>query len=462
MATFNFASITAAQALSLTADDMVLVDQGSANATTIQFGTTTTSMTVGATTVVFSQALSRATTTFADGSRLYVGSGGNDSPAAFGAENNGLYGGSGADTLNAGDGTNQLQGNQGEDRLVGGAGFDVIYGGQDNDTIFVGQSATGGGLNFAQGNRGQDTINGSATDNDTLLGGLDNDVIGVAGLGISNILGRATVYLDPIGATGGGNDFVNGNLGNDYIYTGSGDDTVNGEDGSDQIFDTGGRNVFNGGNGEDYFKVAGQSTIIGGAGDDLVNPQAGIFFVDLGDGSDGLFALINNETTDRFTVDCGDGEDVVRTGNGPDSISGGAGNDAILAWGGSDTISGGDGADEFDFYGGQESTNFADLDIILDWSSSDFLYFQDLSSSAIVGTGSSTNYSENTAANYAAALALANDRIAAGLIQYVVVQVGADVFVFADAQCNDGVADVAVRLIGRSLDDISMTNFLGI
>src|SRR4051794_36468253 len=133
MATYDFATIAAAQALALTASDTILINQGAANATTVLFipgqngAADTISLSVGATTAIFSAALSSATITYADGSRLFVGTSGADNPVAFGSTSDGMYGGPGADTLNAGNGTNQLQGNQGADLLIGGTGRDVIY-----------------------------------------------------------------------------------------------------------------------------------------------------------------------------------------------------------------------------------------------------------------------------------------------------------------------------------------------
>lgn len=457
--TFNFSTITAAQALSLTAADTIQIDYGSANNAAVIFGSDTISLTVGNSTVVFATTLSGASTIFADGSRLFVGTSGNDRPLAFGDENNGLYGGSGADTLTGGDGLNQLQGNQGADSLVGGAGYDVIYGGQDNDTIAIGNSVNGGGTNFAQGNKGQDTLNGSAVDNDTLLGGQGNDVLGAADRGPGTSRESFVFYENPIGTSGGGDDFINGNLGNDIIFGGMGNDTLFGEDGDDYIVDPGGRNLVNGGAGRDYLKVSGQSTVEAGDGNDVVNFDTGTFLVNLGSGNDACVGLLEGGDA-RATIDGGLGHDLIRGGNGADSIMGGADNDVLAGWGGADIISGGDGADEFDFFGGQSVTTFADLPQIVDWNLIDYFYFQDLKTGKAVGAGTDTNYVESSAAEYDSALLFANGQIAGGRIDYVVVQVGSDLYVFADSRCDNGVADAAVRLIGRSLNDISSTNFL--
>jgi hypothetical protein len=65
---------------------------------------------------------------------------------------------------------------------------------------------------------------------------------------------------------------------------------------------------------------------------------------------------------------------------------------------------------------------------------------------------------ESTQADFAAALSFANGQIAAGR-NYVSVQVGADVIVFADSAGNDGTADSAVILVGRTLSDIAFNDF---
>jgi Ca2+-binding RTX toxin-like protein len=462
VATYNFTAITAAQALALTGADTVLVPSGSASATTILFipgAPDAISMTVGATTVVFSAALSNATITYADSSRLYVGTTANDAPAAFGAEVNGLYGGLGADTLSGGNGMNQLQGNQGNDSLVGGQDNDVIYGGQDNDYLNVGSRFSGApGGNFAQGNRGSDTVIGSSTENDILLGGQDNDMIGATSRGPVTVIAGFNFFLSPVAAGHGGNDFLNGNLGDDFLFGGAGADQLFGEDGNDYLTDVG-NGTLNGGAGSDILIANGISTVDAGEGADIALFGPGAFNVDMGGGNDITGTLLNPIASDRFTLSGGAGNDDITTSAGSDIVNGGDGSDTIDAAGGADTISGGEGLDAFSFYGGESFAVFETLDQIIDWTSLDVLYFEDGNTGFGIGLGNPSNYAETTAASYAAAQAFANARVGGGAIDYVAVQVGGDVFVFADALNNNGVADVAVRLVGRSLADISQLNF---
>ena len=72
-----------------------------------------------------------------------------------------------------------------------------------------------------------------------------------------------------------------------------------------------------------------------------------------------------------------------------------------------------------------------------------------------------TNYTEITASTYDEALAAAGGLIAAGTINFVAVQVGADVVLFVDTANNNGTADDAVVLVGRTLADISSANIVG-
>lgn len=443
MATYTFSTITAAQALALTATDALTIDEGSGATSTVLYvpasGGTPDQITLiaGSRSVTFSTALATATKTYADGSSLYIGGPGADGPVTLGATNDGLFGGAGGDTLNGGDGTNLLQGNQGDDLLRGGAGRDVIYGGQDNDQIFVGASAAGGSSNFAQGNKGNDTVNGSASDADTLLGGQGNDLIGATGLG-APVDG---FYLNPTGTTGGGSDFLNGNLGNDTIYGGTGSEQILGEDGDDFILSGGGRD-----------------TIDAGAGSDTVGATAGNIVL-LGDGNDlgGIFAP--GADTSSTTIDGGAGNDAISSGEGADSLVGGSGADTLDGFGGADTVAGGAGADQFQFYAGDSSFGSGMFDTIIDWTGNeDHLYF-DTGEDVPIGAGSAANYAETSVASYAAALTAANGQIAGGVVNYVSVQVGADVYVFADSANNNGAADSVVLLVGRTLNDIAFGNF---
>lgn len=447
MATYQFSTITTAQALALAPTDTVNIDIGTANAATVLYipaagaNPDEISLTEGGSTVAFSSAFATATKTFSDGSLLYVGGSGNDAPAALGATNDAMFGGLGDDTLSAGDGSNLLQGNQGSDVLNGGAGKDSIYGGADNDTINVGASANGGFANFAQGNKGDDTISGSPTDDDTILGGQGDDLIGATSFSYSVNNGAVTFHIS--GQSGGGADYLDGNRGNDTVVGGGSGGVVFGEDGNDLIYDAGTHNTLDGGTGNDSIvAVQGGESISGGAGDDLLEANFG------------------RSGTSGSTLDGGDGNDAINVdGAGNDSLVGGAGDDTLDGGMGSDTMSGGPGADLFQVSDGFGGSTEAQLDTIVDWDGSqDRLFFGTGNGNSSVGAANATNYIEINAADYASALSAANTQMHGGVIEYVSAQVGADVIVFADSNLNH-TAGAAVLLIGKTLADISASNF---
>lgn len=453
MATYNFSTITAMQAMAITAADTLILDQGTGATTTVLFsGADVTTIMIGDRAVMFGTAIAAATKTFTDGGVLFIGGADNDQTTT-GAGGDGLYGGAGTDTLTGGDGLNLLQGNQGNDSLVGGGAYDVIYGGQDSDRIVVGAAPNPGGTNFGQGNRGDDTISGSPTDNDTLLGGQGNDVINITDPGVPRDLG---LLDNRMGFTGGGNDFLNGNLGNDTIFAGEGNDILSGEGGDDFLQDGGGSNTINGGDGNDTVIGRGENTIDAGIGNDVVGMDPGRYVVQLGDGDD-LCLPLDLSPNDMATIDGGAGNDEITTSSGSDSIIGGIGDDTVDGGAGADTVGGGAGGDQFQFFQSAVPGSAAGLDRITDWASEDRLFFAD-GSNTPAGAGTAGNYVESTQADYAAALTFANGQIAAGQ-NYVAVQVGADVIVFADSASDNGTADSAVMLVGRSLTDIAFEDF---
>ncbi|MDP3116711.1 MAG: hypothetical protein Q8N19_06300, partial [Phenylobacterium sp.] len=73
-------------------------------------------------------------------------------------------------------------------------------------------------------------------------------------------------------------------------------------------------------------------------------------------------------------------------------------------------------------------------------------------------TGSATNYAEISVGTYAQALSDASALITSGSRDIVAVQVGADVFVFADISSNNTVTGT-VQLMGITLAGVSETNF---
>jgi hypothetical protein len=336
VATYNFETITAAQAEAVTGADTIIFATGPASLASVSYipATATVSdliqVSLGATTVQFPAASGLSAVSaagnliFQDGSTLFVGAYASTNESfAGGAGADGAFGGQGNDSLDGGAGNDILQGNQGADNLIGGNGNDNVYGGQDNDTIDAGT-----GANFVNGNRGNDSITGGSG-NEILLGGRDNDVV----------------------TGGGGDDFLNGNLGNDEVTGDSGNDTIFGEDGNDTLTGGGGTNAIDGGNGNDSISATtGSNTINGGADDDTIivgsatNASTTVTNVVNGDDGADVITSLNTDSADLFSG--GAGNDTITGAGGADTLSGGTGSDIINGDDGNDTLSGSTGLDQ--------------------------------------------------------------------------------------------------------------------
>ncbi|MDZ4373496.1 MAG: calcium-binding protein [Phenylobacterium sp.] len=462
MATYVFGTIGAAQALAFNSSDTLNVEAGTATQTTVIFNPDGTyGVTIGSTTNTFgagfSQGAGPTRANFPDGTKLWVGSSGSDNIRLTVTATTGAgagYGGAGNDSIQSvGGGYWLVQGNQGDDRIVLDGGSQTVYGGQDNDYIFVGGVTTIGSRNFMQGNRGEDTLIGSGNP-DTILGGQGNDQLTGSG-GLDTLNGN----LGDDVITGAG--LIAGEGGNDVITVDSGivnalvntpiTSTVLGGDGDDRITITPnegpqtspGANV-NGGEGNDYLLGGnGSDTLMGGGGADTI-VSAG--------------ANVGNDV-----LDGGAGADVISARIGSNILQGGADNDRITGGNGADTIDGGTGLDTMtgdagpgfgvdvfvldDPYFALEAGGF---DRITDWSVADRFRL-----SFVVGP----SYAETTAGDFTAAVLAAQNTFAAGATEVLAVQVGGDVVLFVDGGARNTI-ETGVILVGRSLADISETNFI--
>jgi Ca2+-binding RTX toxin-like protein len=214
-----------------------------------------------------------------------------------------LFGGAGPDTLTGGSGGDRLSGQSGNDTLLGRGGFDLLFGGTENDTM------TGGDADdqvFGQGgsdrmiwNVGDDTdLNEGASGSDTVEvnggGGAEQFTTTANGTRVRfDRLDPAPFAIDigtseklVLNANGGDDSFgATGNLSALIAITvdgGAGEDTLLGSNGVDLL--------------------------LGGADDDFVDGQQGNDVAFLGAGDDG------------FQWDPGDGSDVVEGQDGTDEM----------------------------------------------------------------------------------------------------------------------------------------------
>lgn len=183
---------------------------------------------------------------------------------------------------------------------------------------------------------------------------------------------------------------------------------------------------------------------------------------DQGDNNHGVLPVAAAETLtgtdaiDRLKGGNGDdsisglgGDDRLEGGKGNDTIDGGAGDDLIRGGKGADLLTGGAGHDTFVIDSGVKAA--ADLDRIMDFThAEDRLVFDD------APAVTATNFVTDTAADFKTAVADANAKMAAGA-DFVAVQVGADVIVFAD-EVGEHHVESGVMLVGKTLADISASD----
>ncbi len=337
---------------------------------------------------------------FNDRDTVFGGDG--DDIILTGDDNDVIDGGAGNDTIDGGIDDDTIDGGTGDDLIIGGEGSDTIQGGDGNDTIYGGldpsfpdalnirddgtdgpaDPVTDNGKDVIDGGAGDDTIFGQ-DDDDTITGGAGNDYLdgGIDDDTVSGGDGDDTV----IG--GQGDDILAGDAGDDTIDGGTGDDQITGGSGDDVIDGGEGDNVMDGGTGDDDITGgSGVDTITGGDGNDTVNSGGGDDVIDTSGVTDTLpdrgFPAFNgmpavladpDPFNDRDTVNAGDGDDIIITGDDNDTIDAGAGNDTVdagidddtvMAGAGDDTVVGGEGQDTIQggagddvLYGGQDPAN---------------------------------------------------------------------------------------------------------
>ena len=170
------------------------------------------------------------------------------------------------------------------------------------------------------------------------------------GLGVENNIGVALDNIAVFGATTDEGDTIVGGAGDDTIYGEFGDDLIDGNSGSDTLFGGSGDDRLDGGKDNDtLYGGDGDDALTGGAGDDLLDAGDGDDFVSGGTGNDTLLGGAGDDGLiagdgDNLIIG-GDGHDYIEARDGSDSIVGGDGDDTIVAGNGNDMIEGGDGDD---------------------------------------------------------------------------------------------------------------------
>lgn len=282
-------------------------------------------------------------------------------------------------------------------------------------------------------------VNGSGSDDQLILGKGNNYLMG--GGGADNISagdGNNHVYGNMLGGGQGASD------GSDLIRVGSGNNYVNGNAGSDTIV---------AGN----TSSSGSNRLYGGQGDDIITAH-------------GRGANVINGNLGADQIDARDttGSNLLRGGQGNDTIFGGAGNDIISADLGDDVVhisgagghlsvvSGGAGSDIFDFsaYGAGSSKSVGGERFYQEIS--DFAHGADrIDLSFALQANRFVDDSHAPYANVGTALAHAQ-QLLGGNADAVVTRVGADSYV----AYHDGGTVGVIKLAGIGDTGLTISDFI--
>ena len=319
-----------------------------------------------------------------------------------------LSGGQGASTLIGGAGadqlyitgsvvnTNQVSGGAGDDAIAVASGFgssDKIDGGAGNDTL-----ALYGSVNIV-------LVPATVTNVETFefiqAGSVDNAVVVTSDATVAagaTLVVDASSLSDPASslafngaAETNGSFHMLGSAGADVLTGGAGNDSVNGSSGgNDTLYGNGGKDIFamgaaftaadkiDGGTGRDTLSLDGDyaagitfaattitsvETVRLAAGHTynltLVDANVGNALAVNGSALSVIYSLTFNggaETSGKFKVQGGGGNDTLTGGAGKDALTGGAGNDLIKGGLGADKLTGGAGDDHFLYGAAAEST----------------------------------------------------------------------------------------------------------
>jgi serralysin len=300
----------------------------------------------------------------------------------------------------------------GNDSITGSEASDTIWGGTGNDTI-VSASAPAdddGNVNdadYLNGGAGSDSIFGS-DGNEHIWGNESTSVAGSA---------DGADYID----AGAGKDYVNGNAGNDIIYGGDDNDRLYGGAGDDSVDGGDGLDYIQGNKGDDYLLgFDGDDTIRGGADDDFLNGGA---------------------DNDVLMGDAGD--DFLVGGDGYDVLTGGAGEDVFA----------------FSYNGPNESSidgiPDGETDVITDFTQGDDIIALGFTVDAILLNPTVVNDLQTA---FFAANGLLSTTDSDGP-EVAAIQVGADTYLFYDADGGTGNADSVIKLTGITAADLETDDF---
>ena len=312
-----------------------------------------------------------------------------------------LNGDRGDDKLYGGDGVDDLDGGEGNDELEGGAGADMLTGGDDMDTASYASSMMGvtvrlhasqamGGdaegdswnlinVTYTEVDEDGDSHEMTETvpDIERLTGSNMADIL--AGDSRENTIkgmgGDDKIYGGP-GKNADNNDMLYGGPGADMVFGGAGDDTLKGDGGDDMLVGGPGADKFFGGAGSDMIYADTNDTlIVGGISNSdgtgqMANDAATMDMDESGEmgamdtlsfakltGKDGVNVTVNQDDgtgataltgTTVITANIKGIENLIGTSE-VDSLTGDGGNNTIEGCEGGDTLSGGASEDTLSY-----------------------------------------------------------------------------------------------------------------
>ena len=264
-----------------------------------------------------------------------IGGGGGDDAITGSEQAETISGGSGSDTLVLGGGSDSALGGSGKDRIVlegdfDGSTIDGGSGGDDTDSVDVSDLGTGITLSATSGEAGTLSDGNGSTATFTDVEEIDatehDDIVD-----FSAVTEQDGVTVD----ASAGDDSVAGGGGDDVLDGGTGNDTASGGVGNDLIY---------GGQGDDSLTTGtGNDTLYGGEGNDRLANSSGDDFLYGGVGEDELVASLGDDT-----LFGGTGNDSLVGGLDDDRLDGGSGNDVIF--GGVEPPSGSATKFSYEFY----------------------------------------------------------------------------------------------------------------
>jgi Ca2+-binding RTX toxin-like protein len=272
--------------------------------------------------------------------------------------------------IDGGAGNDIITGSQGADTLIGGTGSDTVTGGRGNDSADLGDGNDtfvwnpGDGSDVVEGGAGTDTLvfngsnlgetmdisaNGTRVRLSRDIGSIVMDLNGIEKIQLNALGGPDTITVNDLTGTG---------VTQVAIDLGATPGAAGGDGAADTV-------IVNGTLGNDTISVvkSGTSLMVKGLAEQvtIANAEAGDTLVINGlSGNDTIDASTITAGVAKFTLNGGDGDDIIKGSQGDDLVNGGRGNDTALLGAGNDTFvwNPGDGSDIVEGQAGNDTMLF--------------------------------------------------------------------------------------------------------